>query len=67
MVRSRDFYALYDEESKMWITDEDEAISKMDSQVYDYVVREVGELINDPEHGPIIEKISDTLSKRSQR
>lgn len=63
MVRSRDFYALYNEKTGMWITDESEAIELIDGQVYDYVINEVGDLINDPEHGPIVLRISDTDTK----
>ena len=61
MVRSRDFYALYDPETGMWITDENEAIEKIDRQVYDYVLKDVGQqIMDDPEHGPIVKRIADT-------
>lgn len=61
MIRSRDFYALINPETGFWITDEGEAIELIDKQVYEYVVKDVGEqLMSDPEHSPIIKRISDT-------
>lgn len=60
MTRSRDFYAIYNEETGMWETDEATAIDLIDGQVRDYVVKEVGDLINDPTHGPIVQRIADT-------
>ena len=60
MTRSRDFYALYNDETGMWETDEATAIDLIDRQVREYVVKEVGDLINDAEHGPIVQRIADT-------
>lgn len=62
-VRSRDYRALYDYKTGMWIPVESEGIAILDEEVYEYVAKEVGDLINDPEHGPIILKISDTDTK----
>lgn len=62
-VRSRDFYALFNPETNMWVDDEASAITLIDGQVEDYVRKEVGdELLNDPEHGPIIKRLSDADS-----
>ena len=61
MVRSKDFYAIINPETGFWVKDEGVAIELMDRQVYEYVTKEVGEqLMQDPEHGPIIKRISDT-------
>lgn len=61
MVRAKDFYALFDPKTNMWITDEATAIDMIDKQVEEHVKEKVGEaLFNDPEHGPIIKRISDT-------
>lgn len=61
MIRSRDFYAIFNPDTGFWVTDEAEAIEMIDRQVYEYVLKDVGEdLMNDPEHGPIINRIQDT-------
>lgn len=61
MIRSRDYYCALDPETNLWITNEETLLEKIDKQVEDYVLKEVGEsLFNDPEHGPIINRLSDT-------
>lgn len=61
MVRGRDFYALIDPETNMWIKDEAQGISLIDKQVEEKVRKEVGEEVwSDPEHAPIVHKIADT-------
>ena len=42
-VRSRDFYALFNPETNMWVDDEASAITLIDGQVEDYVRKEVGD------------------------
>lgn len=61
MVRAKDFYAIVDPDTNMWIKDEDWAIEMIDKQVYEYALKDSGEaLMEDPEHGPIVKRISDT-------
>lgn len=61
MIRSRDFYAIINPDTGFWIKDEGEAIELVDKQVYDFVVKEVGaQIMQDPEHSPIIKRISDS-------
>lgn len=61
MIRSRDFYALFNPETKLWVKDEGEAIDLIDKQVYEYVAKDAGEAVmNDPEHSPIIDYIRDS-------
>lgn len=60
-VRSKDFYAMYDYATGMWIKNESLAIEMIDDQVREYVLKEVGEqIMNDPDHCPIIKRIADT-------
>ena len=37
MIRGSDFYAIYDEETKMWSTDEDDVIRMIDAEIKKYV------------------------------
>ena len=37
MVRGRDFYAIWDDEQKMWSTDEDDATRLIDNELRNYV------------------------------
>lgn len=61
MIRSRDFYALFNPDTKLWVKDEGEAIDLIDKQVYEYVAKDAGEAVmNDPEHSPIIDYIRDS-------
>ena len=61
MIRSRDFYAIVNPDTGFWIKDESEAIELIDKQVQEYVAKDVGpQLMEDPEHGPIIKRIVDT-------
>lgn len=63
MVRSRDFYAIYDEATGFWSLDENKAIELIDDYVMDYVRHDVGEdVLNDKEHCPIVKRLSDTDS-----
>lgn len=66
MTRGRDFYALFDPETNLWITREDKAIELIDSQVDAYVKKEYEhdpDILNDKEHGPIVLRIQDTDSR----
>lgn len=61
MIRSRDFYALFDPETNCWIKDDRKAMELIDNQVYNEVSKRVGEqLMNDPDHKPIVLRIQDT-------
>ena len=61
MIRSRDFYAIVDPKTGLWIKDWNKAIALIDEQLYESVLEECGEaLMNDPEHGPVINYIRDT-------
>ena len=61
MIRSRDFYALYNPNTGFWVKDEGEAVDLIDKEVYDYVAKDAGEaLMSDPEHGPLIDYIRDS-------
>lgn len=60
MTRSG-FYALFNPYTNFWTKDREEAIELIDRQVYEYVLKDVGETaINDVEHGPVIKRIADT-------
>ena len=36
MIRGRDFYAVYNEETGLWSTDEDDALAMIDDALYKY-------------------------------
>ena len=61
MIRSRDFYALYNENTGMWEQNEATAIELIDNQILEFVKKDAGDaLMNDEEHRPVINFIYDT-------
>lgn len=61
MVRGGYFYAIYNEETGLWETEDPKAIELIDDQVREYVQKhEPEDTLNDPEHGPIVKRIADT-------
>lgn len=64
MTRSKSLYAIYDESTGLWETDDTKAIEMIDKQVWDYAVNDAGaDAMNDTEHGPIVKTISDTRNR----
>lgn len=64
LVRGNKFYAIFNYNTNLWETDDPKAIELIDEQVRDYVMeKESAALLNDPEHGPIILRISDQSNK----
>ena len=60
MVRGGKFYAIYNENTGLWEVKDPVAIALIDEQVENYVKdHESEQSLNDPEHGPLIMKISD--------
>ena len=60
MVRGGKFYAIYNENTGLWEVKDPVAIALIDEQVEQYVKdHESEQSLNDPEHGPLIMKISD--------
>ena len=60
MVRGGKFYAIYNENTGLWEVKDPVAIALIDEQVENYVRdHESEQSLNDPEHGPLIMKISD--------
>lgn len=65
LVRGNRFYAIYNYNTGLWETDDSKAIELIDQQVKEYVEeKESAALLNDPEHGPIINRLSDQSNKR---
>lgn len=60
MIRSKDFYAIFNEETGLWETDDSKAIEMIDRQVREYAQEDAGENLADEEHGPLIKLIADT-------
>ena len=60
MIRSKDFYAIFNEKTGLWIQSDAEAIELIDEQVMEYAYKDAGETVSDPEHGPYIKLIRDT-------
>ena len=60
MIRSKDFYAIFNEETGLWETDDSKAVEMIDQQVRDYAQKDAGENLADEEHGPLIKLIADT-------
>lgn len=60
MIRGRDFYAIYNEESGLWEMTESRAIELIDAQVRDYATKDAGDTVYDEEHGPLVKLIEDT-------
>lgn len=64
MIRSKGLYAIYDEESGLWVTEDSVAVMMIDQQVREFAFKDAGEdAMNDTEHGPIIKLIADTRNK----
>lgn len=64
MTRARDFYAIFDENTNLWVTDEDIAIEMIDKQTIAAAQKDyTPELFTDPERGPIVQLISNTDNK----
>lgn len=60
MIRSRDFYAIFNEETGLWELDESKAIELIDAEIRDYATKDAGDTVYDEEHGPLVKLISDT-------
>lgn len=60
MIRSKDFYAIFNEETGLWETDDSKAVEMIDHQVREYAEKDAGENLADEEHGPLIKLIADT-------
>lgn len=60
MIRQRDFYAIYDEETGLWEQNESRAIELIDAQIRAYAAKDAGDAMSDTEHGPIVKTISNT-------
>lgn len=60
MIRSKDFYAIFNEATGLWVQSDAEAIELIDEQVMQYAYQDAGESVNDNEHGPFIKLIRDT-------
>lgn len=64
MIRSKALYAIYDENTGLWVTEDSKAIEMIDNQVREYAFKDAGaDNMNDTEHGPIIKLISDTRNR----
>lgn len=64
MVRSKSLYAIYNEATGLWETDDVKAVEMIDREVYDYAIKDAGEdAMNDAAHGPIVKQISDTRNR----
>ena len=61
MVRGGKFYAIYNEATGLWETEDPKAVELIDSQIWQYVVdHEPPDTIGDKEHGPIVKRVADT-------
>lgn len=63
MIRARDFYAIFNESTGLWETNEATAISMIDDQVRAYALKDAGNEIYDDAHGPLVKLISDTENR----
>ena len=67
LVRGNKFYAIYNQETGLWETDDSRAIELIDAQVQKYVEeKESAALLNDPDHGPIIQRLSNQSNRLIQ-
>ncbi len=60
MIRSKDFYAIFNDKTGLWVTSEAEAIELIDEQVIQHAYKDAGDSVNDDNHGPFINLIRDT-------
>ena len=64
LVRGNKFYAIYNYNTGLWETDDARAVELIDEQVRQYVEeKESAALRDDPEHGPIIRRLSDQSNR----
>lgn len=63
MIRSKDFYAIYNEETGLWEKNEARAIELIDAQVKAYAEKDSGEAMNDEMHGPLVKRLADTENR----
>lgn len=63
MVRSGDFYAIFDEATGLWVTDDSRAIEMIDEQVRAFAMEDGGEAMEDENHGPLIKLIANTENR----
>ncbi len=64
LVRGYKFYAIYNYNTGLWETDDARAVELIDEQVRQYVEeKESAALREDPEHGPIIRRLSDQSNR----
>ena len=64
MIRSKDFYAIFNEKTGLWVMSDAEAIELIDEQVTEYALKDAGDTVNDDNHGPIIKLISNTDNRQ---
>lgn len=63
LVRGQKFYAIFNPDTGLWETDDSKAVTMIDEQVEKYVREtESAAYLEDPDHAPIIRRISDTSS-----
>lgn len=64
LVRGYKFYAIYNYNTGLWETDDAKAVELIDDQVAQYVEeKESLALKEDPEHGPLIKRLSDQSNR----
>lgn len=64
MVRSKGLYAIFDESTGLWETDDTKAILMIDQQVREFAFKDAGDdAMNDESHGPYIKQIADTRNR----
>lgn len=63
MVRSNEFYAIFDESTGLWVTSDSRAIELIDAQILAYAMEDGGESLSDADHGPLIKFIAETENR----